>query len=83
MMNPIKPIPCEILEVKKETELEWTFKVKTDVVPNHGQFMQLSIPKVGEAPISISAFGQIQYFCRCKMRHSCIKYRKSNESISF
>ena len=57
MMNPIKPIPCEILEVKKETELEWTFKVKTDVVPNHGQFMQLSIPKVGEAPISISAFG--------------------------
>ena len=57
MINPIKPIPCEILDITKETDIEWTFTVKTDVVPNHGQFMQLSLPQIGEAPISISAFG--------------------------
>ncbi|MCD7893225.1 MAG: anaerobic sulfite reductase subunit AsrB [Erysipelotrichaceae bacterium] len=57
MNNPMRPNPCEILDIKKETAHEWTFKVKTDAVPNHGQFMQLSIPKVGEAPISISAYG--------------------------
>ncbi len=57
MFNPLKPTPCEILDVKKESLLEYTFKVKTDITPNHGQFLQLSIPKVGEAPISVSAFG--------------------------
>lgn len=58
MNNPLTPIPCEILEIKRESLLEYTFKVKTDVTPNHGQFMQLSIPKVGECPISISAYGE-------------------------
>lgn len=57
MNNPIKPIPCKILEIKKETALEYTFKVETDIKPDHGQFLQLSIPKIGEAPISVSAFG--------------------------
>ena len=40
MNNPLTPIPCEILEIKRESLLEYTFKVKTDVTPNHGQFMQ-------------------------------------------
>lgn len=57
MNNPIKPIPCEILDIKKESLLEYTFRVKTLENPNHGQFMRLSIPKVGEAPIPISAYG--------------------------
>lgn len=57
MMNPIKPVACEILEIKKETQHEWTFKVATDIKPEHGQFLQLSIPKIGEAPISVSAYG--------------------------
>ena len=26
MNNVVKPIPCEIFEVKHETEFEWTFK---------------------------------------------------------
>ena len=30
-MNPVKPIPCEILDIKRESELEYTFKVKTDI----------------------------------------------------
>ena len=57
MNNPVKPVPCKILEVKQETKLEYTFKVETDIKPSHGQFLQLSIPKVGEAPISVSAYG--------------------------
>ncbi|WP_418667504.1 anaerobic sulfite reductase subunit AsrB [Allofournierella sp.] len=55
--NPVKPQPCRILDVKKESAHEWTFRVETDARPEHGQFMQLSIPKVGEAPISVSAQG--------------------------
>lgn len=57
MENIVKPIACEILDVKQESVLEYTFKVKTDIKVNHGQFLQLSIPKVGEAPISVSAYG--------------------------
>ena len=57
MNNPLRPVACEILDIKKESLLEYTFKVKTDIVPTHGQFLQLSIPKVGEAPISVSAYG--------------------------
>ena len=58
MQNPVLPMPCEILKVHRESEHEWTFRVATDAKPQHGQFMQLSIPKVGEAPISVSAQGE-------------------------
>ena len=58
MFNPVQPQPCEILGVKKESAHEWTFRVAADAKPAHGQFMQLSIPKVGEAPISVSAQGE-------------------------
>ena len=57
MNNIVKPVACKILEVKKESSHEWTFKVETDIKPSHGQFLQLSIPKVGEAPISVSGYG--------------------------
>ena len=49
MNNPVMPIPCEILKITHESDLEWNFRVKTDVKPAPGQFMQLSIPMVGEA----------------------------------
>ena len=58
MNNPVKPIPCEIIDIKKESLLEYTFKVKTDIQPDHGQFLQLSIHKIGESPISVSAHGE-------------------------
>ncbi|MCD8364271.1 MAG: anaerobic sulfite reductase subunit AsrB [Clostridiales bacterium] len=58
MENCIRPVPCEILKITKESTLEYTFRVKTDMDPDPGQFMQLSIPKVGEAPISVSAKGE-------------------------
>lgn len=57
MRNPVKPMPCEILNVKRESEHEWTFRVATGAKVAHGQFMQLSIPKIGEVPISVSAQG--------------------------
>lgn len=57
MNNIIKPVACKILDVKKESLHEYTFKVATDIKPLHGQFLQLSIPKVGEAPISVSGYG--------------------------
>ena len=58
MFNPVQPQPCTILSVKQESAHEWTFRVASDARPDHGQFMQLSIPKIGEAPISVSARGE-------------------------
>ena len=55
--NPVRPQARKILEVIPQTELEWTFRVQNDTPIHHGQFMQISLPKVGEAPISISGFG--------------------------
>ncbi|MPQ44336.1 anaerobic sulfite reductase subunit AsrB [Clostridium tarantellae] len=57
MHNEVMPKACKILSVIKESKLEYTFRVETDIIPEHGQFLQLSIPKVGEAPISVSGFG--------------------------
>lgn len=53
-VNYMKPTPSEILQVRHETNLEYTFRIKTDVQVKPGQFMMLSIPMVGEAPISVS-----------------------------
>lgn len=58
MNNPMQPKACKILSVTQETDLEWTFRVECDMKPSHGQFMQLSIPKIGEVPISVSGQGE-------------------------
>ncbi|GAA0068525.1 anaerobic sulfite reductase subunit AsrB [Clostridium sardiniense] len=55
--NVLTPKPCKIISINKESNSEYTFRVETDIVPEHGQFLQLSIPKIGEAPISVSGFG--------------------------
>jgi anaerobic sulfite reductase subunit B len=47
----------EIIDIKKETETDSTFRVKSAFKPNYGQFFQVSLPGYGEAPISISGFG--------------------------
>lgn len=57
MFNPIQPKPYKIVSIKHETELEYTFRIETDIKVNHGQFIQLSVPKVGECPISVSEQG--------------------------
>ena len=58
MHNELMPKPYEIISITRETNTEYTFKMKTDIQVEHGQFLQLSIPKIGEAPISVSDFGQ-------------------------
>lgn len=54
MKNEYIPFLSEITEIIKHTEIEYTFKMafKGDVKP--GQFFEVSIPKFGEAPISVS-----------------------------
>lgn len=55
--NPYIPFPMKIISILKETEIDWTFRLGCDFIPIGGQFLQISIPGVGEAPISISDFG--------------------------
>ncbi len=70
MENPIMPKPYKILDIKRVTDIEWLFKVEFDRVDelNYGQFIQISIPKVGEAPISVTEFnveeGWIEFLIR-------------------
>lgn len=57
MINIMKPEPHRILEVVRQTAAESTFRVAYNGKTEHGQFFMLSIPKVGEAPISVSGRG--------------------------
>ncbi|WP_213975708.1 anaerobic sulfite reductase subunit AsrB [Tepidanaerobacter acetatoxydans] len=57
MKNELKPRACEVVDIIPETKNEYTFRLKKDVEVNHGQFFQVSLPKIGEAPISVSDFG--------------------------
>ncbi len=58
-MNPYIPCTSEIIDIVKHTEIEWTFRVNSetnDVLP--GKFYEISIPKYGESPISVSGYGE-------------------------
>lgn len=56
--NDYIPFSSEILDVIKHTDIEYTFRMafRGDVKP--GQFFEVSIPKYGEAPISVSGIGE-------------------------
>ena len=56
--NEYIPFPSKIKEIIKHTDIEFTFRMefKGDVKP--GQFFEVSIPKFGEAPISVSGFSE-------------------------
>lgn len=58
MKNEYIPFLSEIVEVIKHTEIEYTFRMRYtgDVKP--GQFFEVSLPKFGEAPISVSGIGE-------------------------
>ncbi|MGL4254617.1 MAG: anaerobic sulfite reductase subunit AsrB [Fusobacteriaceae bacterium] len=68
MNNIYLPTASKILTIKKESEIEWLFRVESSIKPLPGQFIQISIPKVGEAPISIAGFnheeGWIEFLIR-------------------
>ncbi|RKD32953.1 anaerobic sulfite reductase subunit AsrB [Thermohalobacter berrensis] len=55
--NPYLPEKMKILDVIPQTDIDITYRVETDMKPKNGQFVQVSIPKIGEAPISVSDFG--------------------------
>ncbi len=58
MKNEYIPQLSTIREVIRHTDLEYTFRMayQGDVKP--GQFFEVSIPKFGEAPISVSGIGE-------------------------
>ena len=58
MENIMLSKPHKVLSIMKETRAEYTFRVEYTGEAAHGQFFMLSIPKVGEAPISVSGKGE-------------------------
>ncbi|NLI57311.1 MAG: anaerobic sulfite reductase subunit AsrB [Clostridium sp.] len=57
----------KILKITPETEIDYTYKIEFDLPVNYGQFLQVSIPTVGECPISISGIGN--GFIELTIRH--------------
>lgn len=55
--HALLPSSYRIIDIKKHTELEWNFRVATDFPAQLGQFVEVSLPLVGEAPISVSDCG--------------------------
>lgn len=58
MKNGYMPIKSTILDIIQHTDIEYTFRMEYtgDVKP--GQFFEVSIPKYGECPISVSGIGE-------------------------
>jgi anaerobic sulfite reductase subunit B len=54
MCNPLQPFPYKISRIIKDTEHEWTYQIEYNGTVSAGQFFQVSIPRVGEMPISVS-----------------------------
>lgn len=55
--NDYIPFPAEILDVIKHTDIEYTFRLAYNGEVKPDQFFEVSIPKYGEAPISVSGIG--------------------------
>ncbi len=51
------PIPAKILNITRETAIDYTYRLEWPVQPEPGQFFEVSVPRFGEAPFSISGFG--------------------------
>lgn len=58
MKNEYIPYLSEIKEVIKHTNIEYTFRMEYHGDVKTGQFFEISIPKFGEAPISVSGIGE-------------------------
>lgn len=56
--NEYVPFLSEILDVIKHTEIEYTFRMAYEGEVKPGQFFEVSVPKFGEAPISVSGIGE-------------------------
>jgi len=58
MDNLYKPFLSKIKKIVKHTDIEYTFRMEYRGDVNPGQFFEVSIPKYGEAPISVSGIGE-------------------------
>ena len=58
MSNAYVSFLSEIKEVIKHTDIEYTFRMAFEGDVKPGQFFEVSIPKYGEAPISVSGIGE-------------------------
>ena len=56
--NEYVPFLSEVKEVIKHTAIEYTFRMTYEGDVKPGQFFEVSIPKYGEAPISVSGIGE-------------------------
>lgn len=56
--NEYVPFASKIIKVIKHTDIEYTFRLEYEGAVKPGQFFEVSLPKFGEAPISISGIGQ-------------------------
>ncbi|MBU3098185.1 MULTISPECIES: anaerobic sulfite reductase subunit AsrB [Clostridium] len=57
MENIYMPFKSKILNIKKHTETDYTFRMEFQGDVKPGQFFEVSIPKFGESPISVSEIG--------------------------
>ncbi len=68
MENIYLPKGYKLISLNKLTEIEWLFRVEYDREVTFGQFIEISIPRVGEAPLSITQFnkeeGWIEFLIR-------------------
>ena len=55
--NDYLPFSSKILEVIPHTDIEYTFRMSYNGDVKPGQFFEVSLPKYGEAPISVSGIG--------------------------
>ncbi len=58
MKNEYAPWLSTIREVIKHTDVEYTFRMEYHGEARPGQFFEISLPKYGEAPISVSGVGE-------------------------
>lgn len=55
--NVYLPFRSKILDIKPHTDIDYTFRMEFEGDVKPGQFFEVSIPKYGEAPISVSEIG--------------------------
>ncbi len=54
MNNAYLPFSSTVTEIIRHTDIEYTFRMSFDGKVKPGQFFEVSIPRYGEAPISVS-----------------------------
>lgn len=58
MKNEYIPFPSQVKKIIQHTDIEYTFRMSFSGDVKPGQFFEVSIPRYGEAPISVSGIGE-------------------------